>query len=125
MFINIYKGEAVMKILKTIEKVPGGMMVVPLFIGVLLNTFFPYTSEYFGSFTEGLITGTTPILAVWFVCLGASIKVKEIGTVLRKSGTLLLTKVGVAWIVGMIFSKFLGTGMIETGFFAGLSVIAV
>lgn len=114
-----------MKILKTVEKLPGGMMVVPLFIGVLLNTFFPSTSNYFGSFTEGLINGTTPILAVWFVCLGASIKLKEVSTVLRKSGTLLLTKIGVAWIVAVVFSSFIGIGMIESGFFAGLSVIAI
>jgi 2-keto-3-deoxygluconate permease len=114
-----------MKILKTVNKIPGGMMVVPLFVGVLLNTFFPYTSNYFGSFTEGLIKGTTPILAVWFVCLGSSIKLKEVGTVLRKSGTLLITKIITAWVIAIIFSNFLGMGMIETGFFSGLSVIAL
>ena len=34
------------------------------------------------SFTNGMITGTVPILAVWFFCMGASIKLSATGTVL-------------------------------------------
>ena len=30
-----------MKILKTVQKVPGGMMVIPLLLGVILNTVCP------------------------------------------------------------------------------------
>jgi 2-keto-3-deoxygluconate permease len=114
-----------MKIMKSVEKIPGGMMVVPLFLGAILNTAFPELGEYLGSFTLGLTTGTTPILAVWFVCLGASIRLKATGVVLRKSGTLLITKVGTAWIIAYVSSHFLGNGMIESGFFAGLSTLAL
>jgi len=49
-----------------IEKIPGGMMIVPLLLGVCLNTFAPNTGKFFGSFTNGTITGTLPILSVWF-----------------------------------------------------------
>ncbi|MHA6498697.1 2-keto-3-deoxygluconate permease, partial [Escherichia coli] len=52
------------------------------------HTFSPEAGKYFGSFTNGMITGTVPILAVWFFCMGASIKLSATGTVLRKSGTL-------------------------------------
>ena len=38
---------------KTIDKIPGGMMVVPLFLGVLVNTFFPQFLKI-GGFTTGL-----------------------------------------------------------------------
>ena len=30
-----------MRIYKAINMVPGGLMVVPLFIGMVINTFFP------------------------------------------------------------------------------------
>ncbi len=45
-------------------------MLVPLILGALCKTFSPDAGKYFGSFTNGLITGTVPILAVWFFCMG-------------------------------------------------------
>ena len=114
-----------MKIKATIERIPGGMMLVPLILGAILNTFAPDTGAYFGSFTKGMISGTVPILAVWFFCIGASIDLRATGTVLRKSGTLVLTKIAVAWVVAMIAASFIPEGGIQTGMFAGLSVLAL
>ncbi|MBK4250520.1 2-keto-3-deoxygluconate permease, partial [Enterobacter hormaechei] len=51
-----------MKIKATIERIPGGMMLVPLVLGAILNTLAPNTGAYFGGFTKGMITGTVPIL---------------------------------------------------------------
>ena len=110
-----------MKIKATIERIPGGMMLVPLVLGAILNTLAPETGAYFGGFTKGMITGTVPILAVWFFCIGASINLRATGTVLRKSGTLVITKIAVAWVVAM----FIPENGIQTGFFAGLSVLAI
>lgn len=114
-----------MKIKKTLDKIPGGMMLVPLFLGAIIHTFAPGAGDYFGGFTKGLMTGTVPILAVWFFCMGASIDVRATGTVLRKSGTLVLTKIVVAWVVAMIAVQFLPEGGVQSGFFAGLSVLAI
>ena len=114
-----------MKIKATMERIPGGMMLIPLLLGAVLNTFAPSTGEYFGSFTKGMIGGTVPILAVWFFCIGASIDLRATGTVLRKSGTLVLTKIAVAWVVAMIAAMFIPDTGIQTGFFAGLSVLAI
>ena len=100
-------------------------MLVPLFLGALCHTFAPWAGKYFGSFTNGLISGTVPILSVWFFCMGAGIDLRSTGTVLRKSGTIVVTKILVAWIIGMICVKFMPPGMIQTGFFAGLSTLAI
>ncbi|MBU2699251.1 2-keto-3-deoxygluconate permease [Sporomusaceae bacterium BoRhaA] len=114
-----------MKIKQAIDKIPGGLMLVPLFLGALCHTFSPGAGKYFGSFTNGLITGTVPILAVWFFCMGASIDIKATGVVLRKSGTIVVTKIIVAWIVAFVCVRLLPFEGIQTGFFAGLSTIAI
>lgn len=100
-------------------------MLVPLFIGAVCHTLAPDSGKYLGSFTNGLITGTVPILAVWFFCMGASIKLSATGTVLRKSGTLVVTKIAVAWVVAALASKFIPEQGVEIGFFAGLSTLAL
>jgi len=114
-----------MQIKRAIEKIPGGMMLVPLFLGALCHTFSPGAGKYFGSFTNGMITGTVPILAVWFFCMGASIKLSATGTVLRKSGTLVVTKIAVAWVVAAMTSRLIPAHGVEAGFFAGLSTLAL
>jgi 2-keto-3-deoxygluconate permease len=57
---------------RTIERVPDGMMIVPLLIAAAINTMAPGTSTFFGSFTGALFsTGALTILAVCYVCMGA------------------------------------------------------
>lgn len=114
-----------MRIKAAIEKVPGGLMLVPLVLGAMCRTWCPGAGAYFGSFTNGLITGTVPILAVWFFCMGATIDLRATGTVLRKSGTLLATKTLVAWLVTLVAIRVLPEGGIETGLLAGISVLAI
>ncbi|CAG4916847.1 2-keto-3-deoxygluconate transporter [Paraburkholderia saeva] len=114
-----------MNIKKAVDCVPGGLMLVPLLLGACVHTFAPGAGKYFGSFTNGLITGTVPILAVWFFCMGATINLRATGTVLRKSGTLLATKMLVAWIATIVASHFIPVGGVKAGLFAGLSVLAI
>lgn len=114
-----------MKIKKCVERIPGGMMLVPLVLGAICRTFAPEAGHYFGSFTNGLISGTVPILAVWFFCMGATINLNATGTVLRKSGTLVVVKTLVAWVAVFIAAKFLPIEGIHSGLFAGFSVLAL
>ncbi|MCA6960728.1 2-keto-3-deoxygluconate transporter [Pectobacterium odoriferum] len=114
-----------MKIKQAIDKIPGGLMLVPLFLGALCNTFTPGAGKYLGSFSNGLITGTIPILAVWFFCMGASIEFKATGTMLRKSGVLVVTKIATAWVVALIAGTFLPGDGIQNGMLAGISVLAL
>ncbi|MBP2312764.1 2-keto-3-deoxygluconate transporter [Azospirillum soli] len=114
-----------MKIKSQIDRIPGGMMILPLFLGACLNTFAPGTGKFFGSFTNGLITGTLPILSVWFFCIGASISLKATPLVLRKSGVLVSVKILTAATMGIIASWFIPSEGITAGFFSGLSVLAI
>lgn len=93
-----------MKILKTVQKVPGGLMVVPLLLGAVINTFFPSALEI-GGFTTGLFkTGATTLIALFCLCNGAQIRVKQAGTPLVKGVLLTLIKfilgAGIGWLIG-------------------------
>lgn len=114
-----------MRIKDAMDRIPGGLMLVPLLLGALCRTFAPTAPTYFKGFTQGIMTGVVPILAVWFFCMGASIRFSATGTVLRKSGTLVVTKLLAAWGITIVASWFIPAEGIHTGFFAGLSVLAI
>jgi 2-keto-3-deoxygluconate permease len=110
---------------RAMERVPGGMMVVPLLCGSLLATFAPGAPKFFGSFTGALFTGALPILAVFFVCTGASIDFKATPYILRKGGTLFGVKIGIAVLLGVVFGRILGEAPVGAGLFAGISTLAI
>ena len=83
-------------------------MVIPLFLGITVNTFFPQILEI-GGFTSHLWkTGAMPILAVFLFCNGAQINVKEAGKPLLKGVTLTLTKILIGALLGIIVNKIWG-----------------
>lgn len=114
-----------MKIKQSIESIPGGMMIVPLFAGALLNTFCPTFGKTFGSFTGALMTGAMPILAMFYVCMGSTIDLKATPYILRKGGALLGSKILTGALLAVFASWLLPSGRVESGLFAGLSVLAI
>jgi len=112
-------------ILENIERVPGGMMIIPLLAGSLIVTFFPGTPKFFGSFTGALFSGALSVLAVFYVCMGASIDFKATPYILKKGGTLFASKVAMAVIFGALLGHYLGERPVSSGFFSGISALAV
>lgn len=100
-------------------------MIVPLLLGAVITTFFPSTPKFFGSFTGALFTGALPILAVFYVCMGASIDVKATPYILKKGGSLFAVKVGMGIVLGLILGHYLGEAPVSGGLFAGLSALAI
>lgn len=116
---------ASLPIKKSIEKIPGGMMIVPLFIGAIIATLAPDTGKFFGSFTGALFSGALPILAVFYVCMGSTIEFNATPYIVKKGGALFAAKVLTAAVVGILLGRVLGEAPIESGLFAGLSTLAV
>lgn len=73
-----------MNIKDRVTHITDGMMLLPLFIGASCRTFAPTAPNYFRGFTQGLMTGLIPVLAVWFFCIGASVQLSTTTTVLLK-----------------------------------------
>lgn len=114
-----------MKIKARIEQVPGGMMMVPLVCGAILTTVAPQTGSFFGSFTNALFSGALPILAVFYVCMGATISVRSLPVIVRRGGALMVAKITLGIIAGTILGHYLGTQPVASGWFAGLSTLAI
>jgi 2-keto-3-deoxygluconate permease len=75
-------------------------MTVPLLAGAALTTFAPHAAPFFGSFTNALYNGALPILAVFYVCMGARISITALPRLLKKGGVLLGTKI----VLGLLAS---------------------
>ena len=100
---------------QSIDRVPGGMMIVPLFFGALIHTFVPGAPQFFGSFTGALFTGALTILAIFYVCMGATIEFQATGYILKKGGALFATKVGIAVLVGVVLGRIWGESPVSAG----------
>lgn len=110
-----------MKIKATLERIPGGMMVVPLLIAAMLNTFAPNLLRI-GNFTEALfVNGASTLIALFLLCTGAQINVKSFGVSVGKGATLLATK----WVVGAAFGLIAYMFAGENGLWLGLAPIAI
>ncbi|QKX49418.1 2-keto-3-deoxygluconate permease (TC 2.A.10.1.1) [Planococcus glaciei] len=110
-----------MKIKKTLERIPGGMMVVPLLLAATINTLAPDLLRI-GGFTEALfVDSANALIALFLLCTGAQINVKMFGVSLAKGATLLTTKWVVGAAVGLIAYMFAG----ENGLWLGIAPIAV
>ncbi len=112
-------------ILRSIERVPGGLMVVPLLLGAIFKTFAPGTADYFGSFTKALFVAPLTVLAIFYVCMGTTIELRATPYILKKGGTLLITKILCGVIAGVVLGRILGDRPVGAGPFLGLSTLAV
>ena len=102
-------------ILDTINKVPGGLMVIPLFLGVVCNSLIPGFLEI-GSFTTALFkNGSNALIATLFFCSGAQIQFKSAGQSLWKGLVLNTSKVLFGVSLGVILAKIGGPGAVVLG----------
>jgi 2-keto-3-deoxygluconate permease len=133
-----------MKIKQSIEKVPGGLMVIPLLLGALINTIdqlhIPFIMDFLkvlgvapteegnyemlkiGGFSEALFkNGSLTLIALFLFCCGSQMNLKVGGRALKK-GVLLttskyLTGLAVGVVFGMLFDPMNGL--------LGLSTVAI
>src|SRR5438270_12500346 len=110
---------------RTIERIPGGMMIVPLFTGAIIRTLAPGTPQFFGSFTGALFTGALTIVAVFYVCMGPRIEFKATPYIPKKGGALFAAQVATAIVVGVLLGRVWGEAPVPIGILAGLCTLVV
>lgn len=133
-----------MKIKQTIEKVPGGLMVVPLLFGALLNTIdqmhIPFVMNFLkglgvsetadgyyeflriGGFSEELFkNGALVLIALFLFCAGSQMDLRVGGRAMKKGVLLTTTKYVTGLTIGLLFGYFFDP---MSGLF-GLSTLAI
>ena len=108
-----------MKIFRTVTRVPGGLMVVPLFLGMALNTFAPNLLKI-GGFTQALTgAGYPTVLGVYLFTVGTKMTFRAAPRMLARGLGILVAKVGTATVFA------LSIAWLFSGSVLGLSTLAV
>ena len=76
---------------KWLDKVPGGIIIVPLFLGCIINTLFPAALQI-GSFTTGIVNGTSALVGLFFICMGAQLDLKCAPQAMKTGFTITIVK---------------------------------
>ena len=110
-----------MKILKTVQKIPGGMMVVPLLLGVILNTLIPDVLKL-GGYVSAVWSsaGTNSFIGAFLFCVGTQIQLRTGGELLKRGIVLLLAKFFAGAVLGWGIGAIAGPAGV-----LGLSTLAI
>lgn len=105
---HYFEGGIPVKLLGTVQKVPGGTMVIPLLLGVLCNTFFPNALKLGGLTTATFSSaGANSIMGVFLVCVGSQIRLAQAPEVLKRGfgllGAKFLAGASLGWAAGALF----------------------
>ncbi|WP_242655244.1 2-keto-3-deoxygluconate permease [Clostridium cellulovorans] len=90
------------------KKVPGGLMVIPLFIGIAINTCFPYVLDIGGFTTELFKKGAQPLIGLLLCCMGSQICIKSSKLSVAKGGVYVISKFVVGFIIAIAVGKIWG-----------------
>jgi 2-keto-3-deoxygluconate permease len=108
-----------MRIYKAINRIPGGLMVVPLFLGMFVNTFFPHLLKI-GGFTEALSSAGYPtFLGMYLFVVGTKMTLRGAPRMLKRGFGILFAKLGLGVAIAFGIARFAG------GDLFGYSTLAV
>lgn len=97
-----------MRIKDTIDKIPGGLMIIPLLLGAVINTLFPQALMIGGFTTAMFKQGALPILGVFLFCMGSQISFSVAPRALKKGLVLTVSKYAIGVLIGLGIGKIFG-----------------
>jgi len=92
----------------TMQRIPGGLMLLPLILGAIIGTFAP-DALGIGGFTTALFKNSAlPLIALLIFATGTQVNMRTGGPVLATAGTILLMKTIVPATLIIILARFVG-----------------
>ncbi len=97
-----------LNILNKMKNLPGGLVIIPLVIAVLLATFVPQVFQIGGYVTALFYEGNSCMMGFFLIVCGSMINVKQVGMPLYKGVIMTGTKFVLGVIVGLIVGTICG-----------------
>ncbi len=91
-------------ILEKMKKLPGGLVIIPLVLAVILATICPSVFQIGGYVTALFYDGNAAMMGLFLIVCGSAINIKQVGLPLYKGVTL----TGIKFILGVVFGLAVG-----------------
>ena len=92
------------------KKIPGGQIIVPMLLAMIINTAAPSFLGIGGPTTALMQKGTQTLMGLFLIICGSSIKIKEAGLPLYKGAIMLVLKLAlggaIGWLTSYLFGKY-------------------
>ena len=95
-------------LLNKMKKLPGGLVIIPLVLAVLIATFFPQAYQIGGYVTALFYEGNSCMMGFFLIVCGSAINIKQVGMPLYKGVTLTATKFLLGVAIGFVISALCG-----------------
>lgn len=99
-----------MKILKFMQRIPAGILNVPMILCAVVNTFFPSALHIGGATTALFSTGTMTVIGMMLFICGSQFQMKDVAPTVKRGFVLFLTKIILGVIVAIAALKYFGPG---------------
>lgn len=105
---NVKEEKRDLDLLNKMKKLPGGLVIIPLLIAVVLATFVPQVFQIGGYVTALFYDGNAAMMGLFLIICGSTINVKQVGMPLYKGVTLTAAKFILGVILGLLVGKICG-----------------
>lgn len=105
---NVKEEKRDLDLLNKMKKLPGGLVIIPLLIAVILATFVPQVFQIGGYVTALFYDGNAAMMGLFLIICGSTINVKQVGMPLYKGVTLTAAKFILGVILGLLVGKICG-----------------
>ena len=95
-------------ILNKMKKLPGGLVIIPLVLAVIIATFFPQAFQIGGYVTALFYDGNSAMMGLFLIVCGSAINIRQVGMPLYKGVTLTGIKLLLGVAVGLLVGKLCG-----------------
>lgn len=101
-----------------VPRIPGDIMIYPMILGLLLNSFAPQVLNI-GSFTTSLVKGSGVLVFIILLGVGAGINIKATPGVIKTGLAILVPKLAISIALGLAVAFYAGNNLF------GLSALSI